>query len=185
MGRFDEAVVSIEKACCMSPDNPFDADLMIAFHMLNEDRSDLEQVARGETRRVYSPEQRGQAFIALGDYRQALVQYEAASLDVGRELIDLITDDWIWRCPHIINRAHLWLREGDPRGEAGLQALLDELEIIKSQDIVNPLAQYWAACVHTLLRREPEARDAMSEARRTGWHHPWWESRDWNLRPPA
>jgi TolB-like protein len=185
MERFEEAVVSIEKACCMSPDNPFDADLMIAFHMLNEDRSDLEQVARGETRRVYSPEQRGQAFIALGDYRQALVQYEAASLDVGRELIDLITDDWIWRCPHIINRAHLWLREGDPRGEAGLQALLDELEIIKSQDIVNPLAHYWAACVHNLLRHEPEARDAMSEARRTGWHHPWWESRDWNLQPPA
>jgi tetratricopeptide (TPR) repeat protein len=185
MERVDDASGAMEKACCMSPDNPFDADLMIAFDMLNEDRTELEQVARGETRRSYTPEQRGQAFIALGDYREALRQYEAATLDMGRELIDLITDDWIWRCPHIINRAHLWLREGDPRGEKALRSLLDELEIIESQDIVNPLAHYWTACAYTLLQREQEARESMSEARRTGWHHPWWESRDWNLKPPG
>jgi tetratricopeptide (TPR) repeat protein len=140
------------------------------------------QLARGESARAYKAEQRGQACIALGDYPAALQQYEAAQLDRGRELIDLITDDWIWRLPHVINRAHLWLQAGDPRGREELERLLSGFEDIARQGIVNPLAGYWAASANALLGRLSEARALLEEARRIGWHHPWWEQRDWNVR---
>ena len=41
-----------------------------------------------------------------------------------RELLKLVTDDWVWRLPHVINRAHLWFQAGDVRGEEELERLL-------------------------------------------------------------
>jgi len=166
----------------MSPDNPFDADLMVAWYMARGDEKALAEVARGETQRDYTAEQRGQAFIALGDFPAAREQFEQATLDTNAELIDLITDDWIWRLPHVINRAHLWFQAGDVRGEEELERLLLEFRKIGEQGIVNPLANYWAAGANAVLGRTRQAHEMLDKARQTGWHHPWWERLDWNIR---
>ncbi len=96
-GNIDAAAAAAEDACCMSPDNPFDAELIIALCIAREDRAGIRAVARGETERPYTAGQRAQAFIALGDYAAARELYELDVLDSRRELIDLITDEWIWR----------------------------------------------------------------------------------------
>lgn len=181
-GQLEAAHKSVEEACCKAPDNPFDTDLIIASAMVRGDRDYLGKVARGESARSYAAEQRGQAHIALDDFPAARQQYELATLDGGRELIELITDDWIWRLPHVINRAHLWLLAGDARGRDELEGLLREFSQMTAQGIVNPLAAYWSACAHALLGRSKQARALLDEARRIGWHHPWWEQQDWNIR---
>jgi hypothetical protein len=121
----------------------------------------------------------------LGDVAAAREQYEQATLDGGKELIELITDDWIWRLPHVINRAHLWLLAKDARGRDELEGLLRGFDHMTQQEIVNPVASYWAACAHALLGRSQQARALLEEARRIGWHHPWWERQDWNIRALA
>jgi len=95
---------------------------------------------------------------------------------------DLITDDWIWRLPHVINRAHLWLLAKDARGRDELEGLLRGFDHMTQQEIVNPVASYWAACAHALLGHSQQARALLEEARRIGWHHPWWERQGWNIR---
>jgi uncharacterized protein YfaS (alpha-2-macroglobulin family) len=87
--------------------------------------------------------------------------------------------------PHVINRAHLWLLADDARGQDELEGLLRGFEQMTQQEIVNPVASYWAACAHALLGRSREARAMLEEARRIGWHHPWWERQDWNIRSIA
>jgi TolB-like protein/lipoprotein NlpI len=181
-GQLEAAGRSVEEACCKAPDNPFDADLIIANSMVRDDHEYLGKVARGETMRSYAAEQRGQAFIALGDIPAAREQYERAVLDGGKELIELITDDWIWRLPHVINRAHLRLLAGDARGRNELEQLLAGYNHMTQQEIVNPVAGYWAACAHALLGHAQQAGALLDEARRIGWHHPWWERQDWNIR---
>ena len=184
-GQIEAAGRSVEEACCKAPDNPFDADLIIANSMVRADRDYLGKVARGETMRSYAAEQRGQAFIALDDLPAAREQYEQATLDGGRELIELITDDWIWRLPHVINRAHLRLLDDDARGRDELEGLLAGYEHMTQQEIVNPVASYWAACAHALLGHAQQARALLDEAGRIGSHHPWWEQQDWNSRSIA
>lgn len=181
-GQTDEALSSLKKAWTMSPDNPYDADLVVAQYMVNGDRSSLERVARGLDKRSFTAEQRGQAFIALGEFAAAREHYGMAVLDQRQELIDLITDNWIWRLPHVINRAHLWLLDDDARGRSELEGLLGKLEDLAAQGIVNPLANYWAGCANRLLLRDVEAQKSFEEARKTGWHQPWWEQHDWNLQ---
>jgi TolB-like protein/Tfp pilus assembly protein PilF len=185
-GNLDAASSAAQEACCMSPDNPFDAELMIALYMARADHENLHLVARGESERIYTPGQRAQAYIALGDYAAAGELYDLAELDRGRELIDLITDEWIWRLPHVINRAHLWLLAGDERGKEELEHLLIDLAGIAGRGVVNPLARYWAASASAVLGRQQQARALLIEARQMGWHHAWWQRQDWNIRslPP-
>jgi len=181
-GQLEAAGRAVDEACCKAPDNPFDADLIIANAMVRADLDYLGKVARGESGRGYSAEQRGQAFIALGDYPAARQQYEQATLDGEKELRELITDDWIWRLPHVINRAHLRQLVGDARGQEELEGLLRGVSHIGTKGIVSPLAAYWAASAHALQGRSQQARDMLAEARHIGWHHPWWEQLDWNIR---
>ena len=181
-GDLEAASNSVVDACCKSPDNPFDAELVIAVYMSLGDHDSLERVARARTRRGYTPAQRAQAFIALGDYAAAAEQYDAATIDPERELIALITDEWIWRMPHVINRAHLRLQAGDERGKTELEQLLAALAGIEEQAVINPLARYWAASASALLGRTERAQRLLAEARLIGWHHAWWERQDWNIR---
>ncbi|HLF30903.1 MAG TPA: tetratricopeptide repeat protein [Xanthomonadales bacterium] len=181
MDRPGEAASAVEAACCKIADNPFNADFMIAYFMTSGDRDALGRVARGETSLTYTADQRGQVLIALGDLEAAREQYDLATLDHERELMDLITDDWIWRLPHVINRAHLWLRAGDARGTDELERLLTELKAIEDQGVVNPFARYWAASANAVLGRTEQARTLLTEARRIGWRHAWWERHDWNI----
>jgi TolB-like protein/tetratricopeptide (TPR) repeat protein len=181
-GQPEAASLAVSDACCKSPDNPFDAELVIALYMARGDTEALQRVAEGETRRTYTAAQRGQAHIALGQMDAARALYESAQLDGARELVDLITDEWIWRFPHALNRAHLRLLAGDPRGSEELERLLAEVEDISRQGVANPLAHYWAASACALLGRVSQARGLHSEARKLGWHHGWWERQDWNFR---
>jgi len=182
MGDLDAASRAAEEACCKSPDNPFDAELMIALYMALGDDDRLRRVARAETKRQYTASQRAQAFIALGDYAAAQELYETAQPERGHELIDLITDQWIWRLPHVINRAHLWVKAGDARGRVELERVLADFAQIVKQGVVSPLARYWAATANAVLGRQQQARSLLAEARQEGWHHDWWDRQDWNLR---
>ncbi|MDX1555261.1 MAG: tetratricopeptide repeat protein [Xanthomonadales bacterium] len=180
-GELDAAAQSVREARDLSPDNPFDADLVVAHYMALDDKETLRSIACGESSRTYTPGQRAQAQIALGDLDGARSLYETDPLDRKSELMNLVTDDWVWRLPHVINRAHLWKRAGDARGDEELEGLLADLEGFASQGIANPLARYWAASASALLGREDEARRLLDEARSLGWRHRWWERLDWNI----
>lgn len=182
-GDLEAAGRSVEEACELSPDNPFDADLVVAHYMARDDREALARIARDEARRRYDAGQRGQALIALGEYDAAHDLYETAPLDGTRELMSLATDDWVWQLPHVINRAHLRLRAGDARGTEELERLLTDLAGIAGQGVKNPLARYWGACANALLGRPEQSRRQLDEARALGWSHHWWERLDWNMRP--
>jgi TolB-like protein/Tfp pilus assembly protein PilF len=181
-GDAEAAARSVEEAAGLSPDNPFDADLVVAHFMARGDSETLSRIAAGETRRRFNRCQRAQARIALGEFEDARQLYEAATLDREQELMDLITDDWVWRLPHVINLAHLRQSAGDRRGRDELERLLADLEGFAEQGVVNPLARYWAASANGLLDRTDQARRLLSEARSVGWNHDWWEPLDWNLR---
>jgi hypothetical protein len=170
----------MEDACCLSPDNPFNADLVVAHHMARGDRDALARIAQGEAYRGYTAAQRGQAMIALGEFDAARDCYETAELDRASEMAKLATDDWVWRLPHVINRAHLRLLAGDDRGKDELEGLLAELQGLAGQGIKIPLAHYWAATAHAVLGRAEPARALLAEARAMGWNHGWWERLDWN-----
>jgi TolB-like protein/Tfp pilus assembly protein PilF len=181
-GDGEAAAQSFEEACCLSPDNPFDADLVVAHHMARNEREALARIAHGETSREYTAGQRGQALIALGEHDAARSLYETESLDRETELMNLVTDDWVWRLPHVINRAHLWLLAGDARGRSELEGLLVDLDGIAEQGVSNSLARYWAATASALLGRNDHAHELLTEARSIGWNHQWWEPLDWNAQ---
>jgi TolB-like protein/Tfp pilus assembly protein PilF len=184
-GDIETAARSVEEACDLSPDNPFDADLVVAHYMARGDPEALARIANGETGRRYNACQRAQALVALDNHEDARRLYETTTLNREQELMDLITDDWVWRLPHVINLAHLRMKAGDPRGAEELEQLLVDLDSIAQQGVSNPLARYWAASASLLLGRSSEARNLLSEARAVGWNHEWWEHLDWNLDGPS
>ena len=181
MERLEEAARQLLDACCKPPYNPMDTDLVIALHMVQQDHDSLVRVARGETRYEFTAAQRGQAYVGLGDLEAAREQYAAAAIDQEQELIDLVTVDWVWRLPHVINRAHLRLQAGEVRGNDELEQLLTGLKAISDQGIVSPLATYWAAGANAILGRTQVAGELLALARKQGWQHSWWERMDWNI----
>ena len=181
-GESEAAARAVEEACGLSPDNPLDADLVVAHVMARGDRDELSRIARDESARKFSAGSRAQALIALGEYDAARDLYETVALDQDTELRRLVTDDWVWRLPHVINRAHLRLLAGDERGREELEQLLTGLREIVDQGIISPLARYWAATASALLGRAGPANRLLDEARATGWSHEWWERLDWNAR---
>jgi TolB-like protein/Flp pilus assembly protein TadD len=181
-GDIEGAARSAEDAFSMSPDNPFDADLSVAHYMSRDDRDSLTRIAQGETKRSYTSGQRGQAFLALGNFDAARELYEVTDLDSEKELLKLVTDDWSWRLPHVINRAHLRLLDGDERGEKELEALIANCERLAGQGVRSPQALYWAATATALLGREERAGAMLADARAAGWHHDWWMRLDWNAK---
>jgi TolB-like protein/Flp pilus assembly protein TadD len=181
-GDGEAATRAVEEACCLSPDNPFDADLVVAQCMERGDRDALGRIARGETTRMYSAGQRGQAMIALGDLAAAQTLYREFDLNLDTELMALATDDWVWRLPHVINRAHLALEAGEDRGRADLEQLLADVDRIAGQGIKSPLGAYWAATASAVLGRGEEAARRLADARAMGWNHAWWERLDWNAQ---
>jgi tetratricopeptide (TPR) repeat protein len=179
-GDYEAAARSVEDACCLSPDNPFDTDLVVAHYMVLGDRGSLARIAEGKSNRRYTAGQRGQAMIALGDHDAARRLYDSAELERGSEVMKLATDDWVWRLPHVVNRAHLWLLAGDSRGKQELEGLLADLGDIAGQGVKNPLTRYWAATANAVLGRTGPAHAQLAEARSMGWNHDWWERLDWN-----
>lgn len=107
--------------------------------------------------------------------------YEHYARDPRQEIGNVISDDWIWRLPHIVNRAHLRANAGDARARADLEQLLVELERISSQGVVHNDTMYWAANAHALLGRHERALQQLDDAIRHGWRHAWWARHDCNM----
>jgi hypothetical protein len=53
---FDAAPAAVSEACCMSPGNRFHADLVVALHMLRDDRDALARIGEGRGGRAYAAE---------------------------------------------------------------------------------------------------------------------------------
>ena len=128
LGDNGAAFKSIDAACCSSPENRFDADLVVAMHIVREDRAALERIASGESTRKYTPAQRAQAQLALGNHAAAIEWYAQDPPDARREIGDVINDEWVWRLPHVVNYAHLRMQAGDEAGRRDLEALLTHLQ---------------------------------------------------------
>jgi TolB-like protein/Flp pilus assembly protein TadD len=184
-GDLAAASALIDKAQRMSPDNHFDSELIIALHMARGERDALERIASGEGGRAYTAHQRGQACIRLGDFDAARALYEQDAPSLRREIDEVLNDDWIWRLPHSINRAHLRLAAGDARGRHDLEQFLAEADRVWSQGLVNAEVRYWAATAHAVLGHRDRALEELGEAIRVGWRHAWWARLDWNLRDLA
>jgi hypothetical protein len=180
-GRLDEAAGALAEVCCISPENPFDEDLVVALHIARGETDTLRCIATGECARRFATAPRAQAAIAVGDHAGALALYAGRPPERQRELVELVTDDWVWRLPHVLNHAHLRHRAGEAAGSAELEALLEDLGRIAAQGIVSPLLHYWAAGAHAVLERGDAARTELARARERGWKHDWWQQVDWNL----
>jgi adenylate cyclase len=180
-GDLASAAACVETAQRMSPDNQFDSELIIALHMARADRDALGRIAAGEGGRAYTAAQRGQACIALGDFDAARILYEQDAPSPRREIDEVLNDDWIWRLPHSINRAHLRLVSGDERGRQDLQQFLDEAGRLWSQGLVSGEIRYWGATAYAVLGQSDGALQELERAVRAGWRHAWWARLDWNL----
>jgi tetratricopeptide (TPR) repeat protein len=181
VGEAAAAAALIDSACRSSPDNDFDSDLVVALCIVRDDRSALARIADGRSDRRYSPPQRAQAYLALGNLEAARLLYEQQALDPRRAIDDAINDNWVWLLPHIVNDAHLRIVAGEETGRHGLEQLLVQLEQVQSQGIVSTDLSYWAASAHAVLGRSDLALQRLDEAVGRGWRHAWWARHDWNM----
>jgi TolB-like protein/Tfp pilus assembly protein PilF len=181
LGQTDAAAESINAACCSSPDNTFDADLVIALYVVQGDRSALERAAQGRCSRQYLSAQRAQAHLALGDLDAARALYEQDPPDVDTEIRDVLNDEWVWRLPHVVNFAHLRILAGDDAGRRDLERTLAIVAQAWEQGIRNVETLYWAVTAQAVLGRPEEALRQFEAAIESGWRHSWWARHDWNL----
>ena len=178
LGRIEEAARWIELARQKVAPSEFDWELILALHMARGNRDALAEAAADE---AYPPLQRGQAALALGDRMAARALYEQGRPDARREIDEILNDDWTWRMPHWINRAHLRMDAGDSRGQDDLEQYIAEAERVGSEGLVHGDVRYFAATAHALLGHREEALQALESALQAGWRHRWWAQLDWNL----
>jgi TolB-like protein/Tfp pilus assembly protein PilF len=181
IGEDGAAAALIEAACRSSPDNAFDSDLVVALHIVRDDRSELARIADDRTDRRYSPSQRAQAHLAVGNLQAARALYEQQAPDTHLAIDDAVNDNWVWRLPHIVNHAHLRVVAGEDSGRHGLEQLLVQLEDVQSRGIVNMDLLYWAVSALAVLGRSDVALQRLDEAIGRGWRHAWWARHDWNM----
>ena len=179
-GDADAAAAALEQAWSFAPANSFDCELHLAFHMARGNRPELQRIA-GASDGSYSALQRGQACIALGDRVAAREFYERGEPDARREIDEILNDDWVWRLPHWLNRAHLRLEAGDERGRADLELWVARARSVAAQGLVSGEIQYWTAMACGLLGARDAAFEALEAALRAGWRHAWWVALDWNV----
>jgi TolB-like protein/tetratricopeptide (TPR) repeat protein len=181
--RLDEAGHAVEEARARAPDNVFDAELIVALHMARDDCEALGCIAAGKASQAFGVAQRAYACVALGRRDEALALYETATLDPCAELDEILNDDWIWRLPHSITRAHLRLEAGDhDRAREELQDFAGRAGRLFAQGIVSGEVRYWTATACLLLGRIEEGVSHLQVAVDGGWRHAWWARLDWNLR---
>jgi tetratricopeptide (TPR) repeat protein len=182
LGDVEEAARCIQQARERAPDNVFDAELVLALYIAQGDREQLRQVATGEAGKGFSSCQRAYAWIALGDYRQALTTYEHATTTSRAEIWQVLNDDWVWRLPHTVTRAHLWRVAGDrSRSDEELRAFVVEAESLIGDEVWNGDVLYWTATAHALLGDMERATATLRSAIDGGWRHVWWAKLDWNF----
>lgn len=181
VGEDDAAAALIETACRSSPDNAFYSDLVVALRIVRDDKSALARIADEHTDRSYSPSQRAQAHLAVGNLDAARALYELQTPDIRNAIDDAINDNWVWRLPHVVNHAHLRIVAGEESGRHDLERLLVQLDEVRSQGIVNMDLSYWAVSAHAVLGRSDLALSRLEEAIDRGWRHAWWARHDWNV----
>ena len=180
-GEDEAAAALIESACRSSPDNAYDSDLAVALRIVRDDRSELARIADGQTDRSYSPSQRAQAHLALGNLEAARALYDLQAPDTRLAIDDAINDNWVWRLPHIVNHAHLRVVAGEESGRHGLErAARATRGRPVSRDREHDLS-YWAVSAHAVLGRSDLALQGLDEAIGRGWRHAWWARHDWNM----
>lgn len=182
LGRVDAATEAITLARSRSPDNLFDAELVIALHMVRGDQDKLQQIAGQPGTRTYTAAQRAQTEIALGNHSTARALYAQSTANVRQEIDDVINDDWIWRLPHAVNRAHLRMQVDHAEGSAEIERLLATLAQVWAQKIVNVDTLYLAASAHAVLGQREQALTQLEQAIERGWRHAWWARCDWNMK---
>ena len=174
---------SLEAVQRIGPAGGLDNELLVAVLMARDDRDGLRRVADGKDEAGDSPLLRAQACIALGDPAAALALSEQGAPGARCEIDEILNDDWVWRLPHWINRAHLRLEAGDPHGRADLEDYIAEAERVFAQGLVSGEIRYWTATAHGLLGQPDRAFAELESALRAGWRHAWWARLDWNLAP--
>ncbi|HEX7375414.1 MAG TPA: tetratricopeptide repeat protein [Steroidobacteraceae bacterium] len=181
-GDLDAAGAALDLAWSFAPANSFDCELHLAFHMARGNRSELLRIAQAHDG-DYSPLQRGLAYLALGERTAARESYEAGDADAQREIDEILNDDWVWRVPHWLNRAHLRLEAGDARGRADLEHFVERAERVAAQGLVSGEIRYWTGTALGLLGDRERAFAALEAALQAGWRHAWWVALDWNVEP--
>lgn len=181
-GDPDAAARALEAARALAPDSVFDTELDLAWCLVRRDMARLETIASGAAGPCFSAATRGYAQVALGRSDQARATYAGVQLDPRREIDGLLDDDWIWRLPHTITRAHLWLEAGDrARGTLELEAFLACARESFDEGVVNGDLRYWCTTACLLLAQEDAALTHLATAVDGGWRHGWWSALDWNL----
>jgi TolB-like protein/Flp pilus assembly protein TadD len=178
VGDLEAADEQITAACCGAPGTIFDEELLLALRMVRRDTQAVRAMALGEA----SPALRAQAWLALDDAAAARRLYEQALPDARTEVLDVANDDWIWRMPHTLNLARLWIDAGDPRGHVTARRMLAEIARVREEGVALGDLAYRAAAAHALLGQTEAALAEIEEALRRGWRHAWWARLDGNLR---
>jgi TolB-like protein/Flp pilus assembly protein TadD len=181
LGDLEAAHEQITAACRGAPGQVFDEELLLALHMARGNTEAVRAIARGDA----SPALRAQAWLALGDATAACRLYEREPPEARAEVLDVANDDWIWRMPHTLNLARLWIDAGDPRGREAARQMLTEIERVRGEGVVLGDLAYRAAAAHALLGQSDAALAGLEEALRRGWRHAWWARLDGNLRALA
>jgi adenylate cyclase len=182
LGRVDEAARSVAEGRARAADNVFDAELVIALLMVQDDRAALEAIVRGEGGREFGDAQRAYASVALGRRDDARALYDAIRVNPCCEIEEILNDDWVWRLPHSITRANLRIEAGDVvRGCDELTTFVARAEHLFEQGIVSGEVRYWTATACLLLGRMDEAVAHLETAVAGGWRHAWWARLDCNL----
>ena len=183
MGDLDGAAESIAEASERAPGNVFDAELVIALHMARREGAALARIAGGDAGREFSEAQRAYACVALGRLDEARALYDIAVPGARGEIDEVLNDDWVWRLPHWITRAHLRLAGGNTqRGRAELEEFINRANRLAAEGVWSGEVRYWAATAHALLGEVDRAAESLRAAVDGGWRHAWWAKLDWNLR---
>ncbi len=183
-GDLDGAARAVDAATARAPDNVFDTEFDLAFCLARHDVAKLEAIASGAAGACFTVTARAYAHVALGRFEEARALYAGAQLDPCREIDELLNDDWVWRLPHTITRAHLELEAGDAAGGTrALEAFLGAARNSFDEGVVSGDLRYWCATACLLLAREDAAVAHLASAVDGGWRHGWWARLDWNLRP--
>lgn len=183
LGDVGAAVRSIAEARQRAADNVFDAELLLALHMVQGDVQALEEIAAGQAGASFGGSQRAYALAALNRDQEALAIYDSLHADAPTEIDEVLLDDWVWRLPHTISRARLRLQWGDAeRARAELLRFEAHAKSRFDAGIVSGDVRYWCATACLLLGQPEVALRHLETAVEGGWRHAWWARLDPNLQ---
>jgi tetratricopeptide (TPR) repeat protein len=161
-------------------DSRFAGDAELAFAIASDNRQRMEQISANTGSQDAS--RAALAAWMLGDEMRALSLYDEKCPDHDLLIFELINDDWVWRFPHALYRAHLRIRHGNNEAVREAASFIETLDRITAEGIVNPNAEYWAVVALAMLGKKDEALQRLDAANAAGWRNLWWARRDPSLK---